>query len=641
MRKTFALLVALIAVVAALVAAPAVSTVATAATPTTTAVLPLVPGTGADPDIQTYNGKYYMLYNGDHSGMEVRMRVAASLSGLADGADVSVWTPPSSMPDICCHVGWGGYLFPSGGHWYIYMQGDNGDQLQAKSFVLESATSDPLSTYTFKAYIPGVVGSHGYAAGPALVGSQLYMFQTYEGGIYAAKASNPWTLTTGWTNVAQPASSGWECAGGRCIDEGSNILVRGSTVYNIFSAGGYEDPNYCVGMMTATLGADLTLPGSWTKSSGCVFSRNDAVGSYGPGSMTWFTSPDGTEDWVAFHVKTTTGTTWDGIDRRLMAKKVTWSGGQPVFGQPQQVGTTIALPSGDPGTVNAAPAVASSSTDSISLFTRSGDGQVQRRSWSTTGGWTGWTAMGSGGVRAIANPAAESHTTNVVDLLTTRVDGSLTHAYTVNGPPGPWASWGALTTPAGGATSAPAGTTWGIDRQSIYVRGFSGHVFESWWTSGTGWSSWRDLGAPAGGALSAPAAVSRAVDRVDVFVRTSGNTLAITSWDGANWSAWQNIGSAGGGIVSNPTVAKWSADRMHVYGTARDGNVYERYWTTAGGWSTWRNLDAPAGGAASSPAVVSRQADLIDVFVRGTNGDLYRKTWDGSAWSGWSAIATP
>ncbi|GAA2243598.1 family 43 glycosylhydrolase [Herbiconiux moechotypicola] len=647
MKKRIPLLAALLALVAALIVAPAVPQAAVAATPTTVATLPLVPGTGADPDIHTYNGKYYMLYNGDHSGAEVRMRVAASLSGLADGADISVWSPPPSMPDICCRVGWGGYLFPYGGHWYIYMQGDNGNQAQSRSFVVESATNDPLSTYSFKAYIPGVVNNNGYAAGPALVGSQLYMFQTYGERIWAAKASDPWTLTTGWTEINAPASSGWECAGGRCFNEGSNILVRGTKVYNIFSAGGYEDPNYCVGMMTATLGADLTLPGSWTESPGCVISRNDAVGSYGPGSMTWFKSPDGTQDWVAYHVKTTTATTFDGNDRRLMAKQVTWSGDTPVFGSPQAVGSTIALPSGDPGTVNAAPAVTSAATDSLALFTRTGDGQVRRSTWTVSGGWSGWTAMGDGGVRTIANPTAHSHTTNVIDLYTTRLDGSIAQTWTTGGA---WSAWQTLGTPSGGATSAPSASTWGIDRQNVYVRGtglnpstneLSGRIYERWWSSGTGWSGWRDLGAPTGGALSAPAAVSRTFDRTDVFVRTAGNTIAVTRWDGANWSSWQNLGSAGGGIVSNLSAADWGADRIHVYGTARDGNVYERYWTTAGGWSTWQSLGAPSGGAASSPGVVSRANDLIDVFVRDGSGDIHRKTWNGTSWSGWSAITTP
>src|SRR5258708_4706892 len=199
--------------------------------------LPIVIGMGADPDIATYQGMYYMLYNGDHSGAEVRMRVAASIGGLADANDITVWAPPSSMPDICCHVGWGGYLLPYGGLWYIYMQGDDGNQSHERSFVLESSGASPLGPYTFKNYITGVVGTYGYAASAWFVGSQLYAFQTYNGGIYIAKASNPWTLTIGWTNIAQ-ASSSWEMADTRCIDEGSSLIVHNGVVTDLFSAGG-------------------------------------------------------------------------------------------------------------------------------------------------------------------------------------------------------------------------------------------------------------------------------------------------------------------------------------------------------------------------------------------------------------------
>ncbi len=178
--------------------------------------LPIVIGMGADPDIATYQGMYYMLYNGDHSGAEVRMRVAASIGGLADANDITVWAPPSSMPDICWHVGWGGYLLPDGGLWYIYMQADDGNQSNERSFVLESSGASPLGPYTFKNYITGVVGNYGYAASAWLVGSQLYAFQTYN---------------------AQ-ASSSWEMADTRCIDEGSSLIVHNGVVTDLFSAGG-------------------------------------------------------------------------------------------------------------------------------------------------------------------------------------------------------------------------------------------------------------------------------------------------------------------------------------------------------------------------------------------------------------------
>lgn len=653
MKKRIPLLTAILALVAGLIVAPTVPQAAlaqdppsAAAMPTATNVdapatettLPLVPGTGADPDIHTYDGRYYMLYNGDHSGAEVRMRVASSLAGLADGMDVSVWAPPASMTDICCRVGWGGYLFPYEDRWYIYMQGDNGDQNQSRSFVLESANSDPLSAYTFKAYIPGVVNNNGYAAGPALVGDELYMFQTYGEKIWAAKASDPWTLTTGWTTVNAPQPTGWECAGGRCYNEGSNILVRGDTVYNIFSAGGYEDPNYCVGMMTAPLGSDLTLPGSWTEEDGCVISRDDSVGSYGPGSMTWFKSPDGTEDWVAYHVKTSTETTWDGHDRRLMAKKVTWDGDRPVFGTPDAVGSTIALPSGDSGINNAAPAVASASADSISLFTRTGDGKIAESTWTEDGGWGEWSDLGNGGVRAITNPSAVSHIEGTIDLYTTRQDGSIAHSWTTTGGD-TWAEWEDFgTPPPGGTTSALSASTWGPNRQNVYVRG-GGRIYEKWWTAGSGWSNWLDVGSHPGGTLSAPASAARAPERQDVFVRTSGNNIAAARRDGNNWSSWHYLGLAGGGIVSNPSAARVSADRVIIHGTARDGNVYQRSWTTNGGWTAWENLGAPAGGAGSSPAAVSRSADSIDVFVRDGAGAIQQKSWDGSAWSDWTPVA--
>jgi GH43 family beta-xylosidase len=199
-----------------------------AAAITSTYRTPIVIGTGADPDITTYDGMYYLLFNSDQPASEVRMRVAASLAGLADATDIVVWTPPPSMPQICCDVGWGGYLLPYSGRWYIYMQGDNGGSNPVlQSFVLESSGNNPLGPYAFKAFIPGVSGNYAdgsYAAGGWQVGSQLYMFETGSGngGIYVAKASNPWTLTSGFTLIDAVSNE----------DEGSSLRVHNGTVYD-------------------------------------------------------------------------------------------------------------------------------------------------------------------------------------------------------------------------------------------------------------------------------------------------------------------------------------------------------------------------------------------------------------------------
>lgn len=329
---------------------------AAAAAPTVSSSFsnPLVNGYGADPSMAYYNGAYYLLYNQGVSN-KVTMRKATSLAGLRSAPNITVYNADANTQ--CCDVGFGGFLFHDDGHWYIYDAGDDGNVNDSVQFVLESSGDDPLGPYVFKASFSGGPGPHdsGYAINAFSVNGQLYATSTSNGdgtaynSIYIATMSNPWTLSSGWSLIAEPASSGWECADSRCIDEGGSVLVKGSTIYALFSAGGYESPDYCSGLLTAPVSSDLLDQASWTKSTGCVLARNDTAGVYGPGSTTWFTAPDGTP-WIVYHVKTTDVNDSSGSDRVLEARPVTFDGsGNPDFGAPSGINTWQALPGSDPG----------------------------------------------------------------------------------------------------------------------------------------------------------------------------------------------------------------------------------------------------------------------------------------------------
>ncbi len=85
------------------------------------------------------------------------------------------------------------------------------------------------------------------------------------------------------------------------------------------------------------------------KSAGAVqiFQDSDANGVYGPGHNTFFTSPDGTEDWIVYHAN---DLPTDGCDmgRTTRIQKFTWNtDGTPHFGIPVSTGTALPFPSGE------------------------------------------------------------------------------------------------------------------------------------------------------------------------------------------------------------------------------------------------------------------------------------------------------
>jgi GH43 family beta-xylosidase len=100
-----------------------------------------------------------------------------------------------------------------------------------------------------------------------------------------------------------------------------------------------------LGMLSASTNADLLNPASWKQYPEPVFTRNDAAGVFGPGHNGFFKSPDGAEDWIVYHAKTTSAYTYRG--RTTRAQKFTWNAdGTPDFGKPLPLSAILDEPSG-------------------------------------------------------------------------------------------------------------------------------------------------------------------------------------------------------------------------------------------------------------------------------------------------------
>ena len=100
--------------------------------------------------------------------------------------------------------------------------------------------------------------------------------------------------------------------------------------------------------------SDVLDPKSWKQYPTPVFERNDANGVFGPGHNGFFQSPDGTEDWIVYHAKTSSDFTNKG--RSTRAQKFTWNAdGTPNFGTPLPLDTILDEPSGEPVTSEEIP----------------------------------------------------------------------------------------------------------------------------------------------------------------------------------------------------------------------------------------------------------------------------------------------
>ncbi|TMW68778.1 hypothetical protein Poli38472_006246 [Pythium oligandrum] len=132
------------------------------------------------------------------------------------------------------------------------------------------------------------------------------------------------------------------------INDGPEILIKNGKVFMSYSANGCWTNDYKLGLLWMNEEDDPMNAASWQKVDHAVFVGNGAVQAYNPGHNSFFKSPDGKEDWLAYHAAAT-GHEKCGINRFFNAKLITYNeDGFPNFGGPVSSGHLLPGPSGEP-----------------------------------------------------------------------------------------------------------------------------------------------------------------------------------------------------------------------------------------------------------------------------------------------------
>jgi len=307
---------------------------------------PILPETSADPSIVRYNGYYYHAATVYDWGLSVRK--SATLTGLASAPAVTVWTAPAS--GAYSREVWAPELQLINGRWYIYFAASDGTNANHRMYVLESTTLDPQGAYTFKGQLRPLTDR--WAIDGAVIqkddGSLYCVWSGWPGttdgqqNIYIAAMSNPWTISGDRVLIAQPAHV-WE-ARGMPLNEAPQPIRLAGKYGIVFSASGSWTRDYTLGLLTNTDG-NLLNPRSWVK-TGPVFRQNSDV--YGVGHPTFVLSPDGTENWMAYHAKRLSTDGWG--DRSVRVQKFYIdSAGTLNLGPPRSVSIAQPKPAGESG----------------------------------------------------------------------------------------------------------------------------------------------------------------------------------------------------------------------------------------------------------------------------------------------------
>nr|WP_205614778.1 family 43 glycosylhydrolase [Streptomyces chartreusis] len=312
---------------------------------------PLKSFKGADPWLQYHDGNYYLITT-TFTGI-LGIRKSPTLAGLATAPNVQVWSDTTSTRDTNF---WAPEMHLVDGHWYVYYSaGRSGVACcdSQRTHVLESAGTDPMGPYTYKGSLTGSnLTPGGWLIDASLLraGNRLYLVGSgfVDGStqsLVIAPLSNPYTLASSTFTVISGPTLDWERSGSP-VNEGPEPLYHDGRTFLTYSASSCQTADYKLGRLELT-GTDPLSPASWTKKQTPVFQRSDTNGVYGPGHNGFFTSPDGTENWIVYHANSASNGGC-GNGRTTRAQEFTWNAdGTPNLGTPVALGTTLPGPSGE------------------------------------------------------------------------------------------------------------------------------------------------------------------------------------------------------------------------------------------------------------------------------------------------------
>ncbi len=272
----------------------------------------------ADPCIGKWNGKYYFIATNDLDGNHsLYIREADTIPGLETAQE-------SKILDTTMYPHLGNLLWAPEFHiikdrLYIFHAGTPEEFIKEQSHVMalkEGGNPMAASDWEMPVRVEKKDGSMLYGSeGITLdmtvweVNGEYYaawsqrQFSPVDRGawIYIAKlnADEPWKLASDPVVLSMPEYS-W-ANNHTFVDEGPFALIRDGKVFLTFSSA-LVDSTYCVGLLTAEVGADLLDPKSWVKENYPLMTSGSKEGEYGPGHNAYVEDEDGMI-WNSYHAR--------------------------------------------------------------------------------------------------------------------------------------------------------------------------------------------------------------------------------------------------------------------------------------------------------------------------------------------------
>ncbi|KAJ1326061.1 family 43 glycosylhydrolase [Microdochium nivale] len=313
---------------------------------------------GSDPHMTYHDGMYYLTAT---SWTDVQVIAAPSIAELNTSNPVTLYSDKSDPGRA--RNWWAPEMHYVDGRWYIYFSTSIDDPDWAvmlptlTQWVLGGPTTSPLDG---EWELLGTIRPENYQSGMLdgtvykINGQDYFIFSAIEGplspkgaSLWISKLLTPTTVGPA-TMIAFP-EYGWE-KNTSAVLEGPQGIRSPVTddIYLVYSANSCNTHDYKLGALrlVSETESDPLLPESWVKLPEPFLVTDRAAGVYGPGHNGFFKSPDGTQDWIAYHANRDEAGRCNAY-RQTFVQQVYWDteDGSPRLSPPVAPGVAIEEPS--------------------------------------------------------------------------------------------------------------------------------------------------------------------------------------------------------------------------------------------------------------------------------------------------------
>lgn len=306
-----------------------------------------------DPWIILHDGMYYYTHS---TGNRVDISASKTISGLMaarEGTKTIYLGVENDQTEL-----WAPELHFYQGRWYCFYAADyNKDNRQHRMYVLRSLTEDALGEWEYAGKL-NLPEDQWAIDGTFFDSGSGRIFLIWSGWKNEAQGSSLWkqylyitelapndptkVLSTERVMISKPQYY-WEMSVLPQNEGPAIVRSPAGTVYCMYAANYSGSDEYAVGALRLA-GDDPMDTASWEKLPEPVLASDPNHQVFAPGHASFTKSPDGTEDWIVYHVAKASGSGWD---RCVHAQKLAWVDDAPYLGGPVPADDPVPLPAGE------------------------------------------------------------------------------------------------------------------------------------------------------------------------------------------------------------------------------------------------------------------------------------------------------